>query len=569
MTEEERFKIISNDYADLIIVYNRNMRVFERYPKGTVHIMNEKDAILYAPIEQLTGRVIGQYGYSVVPAVYGLASERSLDASGVRRLRRLPNFDLRGQGVLIGMIDTGIDYTNPVFIHEDGTSKIVSIWDQTIDSGQYPEKYFYGTEYLAESINLALASENPLEIVPSVDENGHGTMLAGIAVGNEVEESDFSGVAPDADLVIVKLKQAKPTLKDYFIIPQEVPAYQENDLMWGLQYVIGTARRLQRPIAICIGVGSSQGSHDGKGAFSSLLSVDANFPGVVVSVAAGNEGNTRRHFYSEINSELGYSTVELSVGDDEIGFSMELWGAAPSTYSIDILSPTGEYIPRIAESLRVNRDISFVFERTTILIDYQMVESSTGDQLILMRFRNPTPGIWRLQVYGRGDLPATFHVWLPMNGFLTENTYFVQSDPYTTITSPGNSQVPITVTAYSPTNNNLYQRSGRGYSRINVTKPEIAAPGVNLLAPTLEQGFIETSGTGTAAAHTAGITALILEWGIVKGNYPGIDTVEVKKFLIRGAQRSPNITYPTRDWGYGILDIYNVFDVLRADTQRR
>jgi len=569
MTEEERFKIISNDYADLIIEYNQNMRVFERYPEGTVQIMNVRTAILYIPIAQLGGRVISQYGYSVVPTLYGLASERSLEASGVRRLRRLPNFNLRGQGVLIGMIDTGIDYTNSVFLHEDGTSKIVSIWDQTIDSGQYPENIFYGTEYLAEAINQALASENPLEIVPSVDVIGHGTMLAGIAAGNEVEESNFSGVAPDSELVIVKLKQAKPILRDYFIIPQDVPAYQENDLMWGVQYVIGIARKLQRPIAICIGVGSSQGPHDGKGAFSGLLSIVADFPGVVVSVAAGNEGNTRRHFYSEINSGLGYSTVELSVGDDEIGFSMELWGAAPSTYSIDILSPTGEYIPRIAESLRVNREISFVFERTTISIDYQMVESSTGDQLILMRFRNPTPGFWRFQVYGRGDLPATFHIWLPMSGFITENTYFVQSDPYTTITSPGNSQVPITVTAYSPTNKNVYQRSGRGYSRIKVIKPEIAAPGVNLLAPSLDQGFIEASGTGTAAAHTAGITALFLEWGIVKGNYPGIDTVEAKKFLIRGAQRSPNITYPNRDWGYGILDINNVFDVLRADTQRR
>jgi subtilisin family serine protease len=569
MTEEERFKIISNDYADLMIEYNQNMRVFERYPNGTVHIMNDRTAILYIPIAQLTGRIIGQFGYSVVPAIYGLASERSLEASGVLRLRRLPNFDLRGQGVLIGMIDTGIDYTNPVFFHEDGTSKIVSIWDQTIDSGQYPENFFYGTEYLAEAINQALASENPLEIVPSVDDIGHGTMLAGIAAGNEVEESDFSGVAPDSELVIVKLKQTKPVLRDYFIIPQDVPAYQENDLMWGLQYVVDFARRLQRPIAICIGVGSSQGSHDGKGAFSNQLSVAADFPGVVVSVAAGNEGNARRHFYSEINSELGYSTVELNVGENEIGFSMEIWGAAPSTYSIDILSPTGEYIPRIAESLRVNRDISFVFERTTILIDYQMVESSTGDQLILMRFRNPTPGIWRFRVYGRGDLPATFHVWLPMNGFITENTYFVQSDPYTTITSPGNSLVPITVTAYNPINNSLYQRSGKGYSRINVIKPEIGAPGVNMLAPTLEQGFLEVSGTGTAAAHTAGITALLLEWGIVRGNYPGIDTVEVKKFLIRGAQRNPNIIYPNRDWGYGILDIYNVFDILRADTQRR
>jgi subtilisin family serine protease len=318
-------------------------------------------------------------------------------------------------------------------------------------------------------------------------------------------------------------------------------------------------------VSICIGLGSSQGSHDGRGALSSLISIGADFPGVVVTVAAGNEGSTRCHFFSEINPDIGYSGVELSVAEGEPGFSMELWGAAPNTYSIDILSPTGEYIPRIAESFRVNRQVSFVFERTTISIDYMMVESSTGDQLILMRFHNPTPGIWRFQVYGRGNLRGEFHIWLPINQFILDNTYFTQSDPYTTITSPGNSPVPITVTAYNPENRNLYQNSGRGYSRIDVIKPELAAPGVNMTVPTLEQGFAQASGTGTAAAHTAGVTALLLEWGIVKGNFPRIDTVEVKKFLIRGAERSPSLTYPNRDWGYGILNIFNAFNVLRAD----
>jgi subtilisin family serine protease len=569
MTEEERARITSNNYVDFLVNYNGNVRVFEQFPNATVHIMNDRFAVLYLPVTQLTARSIGQYGSSVIPAIYGLASERSLEASGITRLRRLPNFNLRGQGVLIGIIDTGIDYTNPVFLHEDGTSKIVSIWDQTIASDQPPQPYAYGAEYTAEQINQALGSETPLDIVPSMDLNGHGTMLAGIAAGSENSESNFSGVVPDAELVVVKLKEAKPTLRDFFVVPSDATAFQENDLMWAVQYVIGTARSIGRPLSICIGVGSSQGSHDGRGALSSLLSVGADFPGIVVTIAAGNEGNARRHFYSEIDSNIGYSNVELNVGEGEAGFSMEIWGTAPNTYSIDILSPTGEYIPRIAESLQVNREISFVFEDTTIQIDYQMVESSTGDQLILLRFRNPTQGIWRFQVYTRGDLRGAFHVWLPVNGFISSDTYFIQSDPYTTVTSPGNSVVPITITAYNPDNNNLYQRASRGYSRIGTIKPELAAPGVNIQAPTLEQGFTQMSGTSAAAAHTTGAAAMLLEWGIVRGNYPGIDSVEVKKFLIRGAQRNTNLTYPNRDWGYGIMDIYNVFDTLRADFQTR
>lgn len=567
MTAEERFKITSNDYADFLVEYNRNIRIFDRFQNATPHIMNDRFAVLYVPVAQLNNRTISQYGYSILPNLYGLSSLRSLEATNIIRLRRLPTFNLRGQGVVVGIIDTGIDYTNPVFLHTDGTTKILSLWDQTIESERYPQNYFYGTEYTADDINQALRSEQPLTVVPSADEIGHGTMLAGIAAGREIPESDFSGVVPDSDLIVVKLKQAKQSLKDFFLFPQNVPCYQENDIMWGVQYIIQRAREINRPVSICIGLGSSQGSHDGRGALSSLLDVSANFPGVCVTIAAGNEGNARRHFYAEIDPDIGFSTVELNVGENEAGFSMELWGAAPNSYSIDILSPGGEYIPRITESLRLNRDISFVFERTTISIDYLMVESSTGDQLILMRFRNPTSGIWRLQVYGRGDLRSTFNIWLPMGDFITNNTYFIQSDPYTTITSPGNAPIPITATAYNPDNNNLYQRASRGYSRTNTVKPDIGAPGVNIQAPNLNHGFTNMTGTSAAAAHTAGVTAMMLEWGIVRGNYPGIDTVEVKKFIIRGAAQNPGLVYPNRDWGYGILDIYNVFDILRVEFQ--
>jgi hypothetical protein len=154
-----------------------------------------------------------------------------------------------------------------------------------------------------------------------------------------------------------------------------------------------------------------------------------------------------------------------------------------------------------------------------------------------------------------------------MNGFISSNTYFTQPDTDTTITSPGDAPVPITVTAYNPSSNNtLYQAASKGYSRDGEIKPDIAAPGVNIPVPTLEHGFALMTGTSAAAAHTAGAIAILFEWAIIRNNYPGIDSVEVKKFLIRGADRSSNLTYPNRDWGYGILDIYNVFDILKANT---
>lgn len=567
MTQEERERITSNDYADLLIAYSGDPSVFRNFQDATVHIINFFLAVVHVPVSQITNNTIKELGYSVMPPLYGMISEASLEASGIRRLRNIPNFNLRGQGVLIGIVDSGIDYTNPVFQYADNTTRIVSIWDQTIQSDNFPEGTYYGTEYTRDQINQALQSENPLEIVPSMDEIGHGTMIAGIAAGNEVLESGFSGVAPDAELVVVKLKQAKPYLKDFFRVPENVVCYQENDAIFGVDYLIKIAAQLNRPIAICLALGTAQGAHDGRGSFSSLLSDYAANTGVGIVIAAGNEGNARRHYYGEIDKTLGYDTVELSVGENESGFSMELWGGAPTTLTIDVLTPSGEYVPRLNAVLDETFTLSFIFESTVIVVDYQIVESQSGDQLILLRFRNPAPGIWRFRVYGEGNLNISYHIWLPMEDFISENTFFVRSNIYTTILSLGNATVPITVTGYNVEDDSLYLNASRGYTRTNVIKPDIAAPGVNIVSPTLNHEFSLVTGTSASAAHTTGVAALLLEWGIVRGAYPNLNSLDMKIFMIRGARRDLEISYPNRDWGYGILDVFNIFDILRSEIQ--
>ncbi|SFR59351.1 S8 family peptidase [Anaeromicropila populeti] len=569
MTVEEQYRITSEDYIDLFIEYNRNEYLLNRFPDSIIHTINPRYAVAYAPASILVPDFISRYGYSSLPHCYGLTSEKSLEASGVYKLRRFPAFRLRGSGVLAGIIDTGIDYTNPIFRREDGTSKIASIWDQTIASAVSPLNTFYGTEYTNEQINKALASSNPLAVVPSTDENGHGTMLAGTIVGKEMPESDFSGVVPDADLIVVKLKQAKQVLMEYYEIPLDVPCYQENDIIWALTYILETARILGRPCSVCIGLGSSQGSHDSRGPLNKMSSFIGDSPGTTVCISAGNEGNSRRHFFSLVDPSIGYSTVDLTVGENEPGFTMELWGTAPNTYSIDILSPTGEYIPRIPESIRFNQQIRFIFENTTIYLNYQLVETHTGEQIIILRFQNPTPGTWKFQVYSKGDLTGSFHIWLPMNGFLSKDTYFVKSNPYTTITSPGNALSPITLTAYDSVNNVLLAQASKGYTRTDIVKPELAAPGGNVVVPTLDHGFTTASGTGLAAAHATGITAIFLEWGIIQNNHPEISSTEIKKYLIRGAKRNGLLEYPNPDWGYGIIDLYNSFNILRGDFPNR
>jgi subtilisin family serine protease len=557
-------RVTSEDYADLLIEYNGDETVFDAFPNATIDRINNILAVVHVPVQDISDQTIIQLGYRVMPSVFGLTSLASLEASGVQRIRTIPGFDLRGQGVLIGIVDTGVDYTNPIFQNADKTSRIYSIWDQSIDSGSPPQGFGYGTEFTRDQINQALRSENPLDVVQSTDNNGHGTMIAGVAGGNEVPDSDFYGIATLSEYVVVRLKPAKNYIKNFYLIPQNAVAFQSTDLFFAISYLLSVKNLLQMPMVLCMALGTSQGSHDGRTEISSFISGIATIPGIAVLISGGNEGNSRRHYYGIVNKATGYDTVEINIGENEQGFSMEIWGQSPSIFSIDIQSPSGEYIPRIAAGMNENRQISFVFESTVIYLDYQMVESQSGDQLIFVRFVKPSPGIWRFNVYERGDLNLGFHIWLPMGNFITENTYFIRSNPYTTILSYGNSEVLMTVTAYNNEDNSLYLNASRGYNRLGAIKPSFAAPGVNITGPTLEKGYTDYSGTGVATAHASGVAAMLLEWGIVRGNLKEMNTVSMKKLIQRGARREVNIEYPNRDWGYGILDVYNVFDSLRT-----
>lgn len=565
MTEDERQQIISEDYADFIIDYRYNPRLLEQYADETVHILNEFYAIVHIPVSTIKDEILKKNSYSNIPKVYGLTSMVSLQASGVYRTQNLPNFNLTGQGVLIGIVDTGIDYLNPVFLNESGTSKIVSIWDQTIASvDKFPFETYWGTEYGVEQINQALTSKTPLEIVPSMDFDGHGTMMAGVAAGTKNETVKFEGVSSGAELVVVKLKQAKEYLRETFLIPKDAVCFQENDIMWGVLYCIQKARQLNRPLALCLGLGTSQTSHSGLDHLSNFLDIMGDFTNVGIVTSLGNEGVLGRHFLGLVTREIRSIPVELNVSENDSNFSMVMWGDFTGFFSIDITSPNGEFIPRIGGGLQGERRLTFVFDETVLTLNYQIVESLTGYQLILFRFQNVSAGVWKFNVYAQGDVASQFHIWLPMGTFITENTYFINPNIYTTLLSPGDASIPITVTAYNPLNEALYPNASRGYTTDNRIKPELAAPGVNYIAPTLNNEFIPYTGTGVAASHTAGIVALFLEWAVVRKKDISVDTIVIKNYMIRGAVRKGNITYPNRDWGYGILSIYNVFDIFRG-----
>ncbi|MDF2608670.1 MAG: hypothetical protein K0R92_144 [Lachnospiraceae bacterium] len=562
MKEEERYKITSNDYADLI--YESEI-ISDRFADiaYSVNEINNKYSTVFLPVSNMTYNSVYKYTYIAIPKCFGLLSATGMEEAGISHLRTMQTNDLKGQGILIGIIDTGIEYTNSLFINVDQSSRIVSIWDQTMESSdKYPKGLYYGTEYKKEEINQALMSEEPLAIVPSTDEIGHGTMLAGIAGGNSTASPYFIGVAPDAEFVVVKLKPAKPYLKDFFCIPESILCYQENDIMMGVTYLKNIAESINRPIAICIGVGTSQGAHMGQCILCEYLNQINTNRGKAVVVAAGNEGNRGHHFYGEILNANEVNTVELNVGEKEQGFAMEFWGDEPSIFSINIITPNGQSILHIIPSFIQQNTIQIEFESTILYIDNQIQESRVGDQFILFRFRNPMSGIWSFQISAIELFPRHFHIWLPIDNFISKGTYFFNADDNTTILMLGNTEEITTITAYNPINATLYYNASKGFTKSGLPKPEVAAPGVNIYAPTIGNSFVNTSGTGIAASHGAGIVALLLEWGIMKGNLPNINGVEVNRILIQGANRNPDLLYPNPEWGYGILDLNNSLELI-------
>ena len=569
--------VASEDFADFIAPYFTTPEEFIR-SQGTdcIDFVNSTLAVVYVPLSTVTPSTYTSYTYSAVPKLYSLLDVTSMDAAGITPAGELPVLNNQGAGVIVGFVDTGINYTDSLFRNVDGSTRIIGIWDQTNNSDNSnnienetakPFSAFsalYGTQYTAEEINLALNSDNPASIVPTRDENGHGTFLASIAAGNRDERAGFSGAAPQASIAMVKLKPAKQYLRDFYLIQDGADAYQENDIMMGVSYLYFLARKYSMPLVVCIPLGTNMGSHMGMSRLGQYLNQVSLSNGSAVITAAGNETGARHHFRAVMDASTDEVTAELRVGEREAGFSMELWAENMGVYTVGFISPTGEVAREISVPLRGENTVSFLLEQTQITVYTQIADVSAGSQFIFMRFENPMSGIWRILIRNSLDIRETFHLWLPVRGFITDETYFLRPDPDTIITDPGNARYPITVTAYDHTKNSIYIHASRGYSLSGRIKPDLAAPGVNILGASVSgRRLTRMSGTSVSAAHLAGAAAILLNWGVLNANYPYLNTPVLKSIFVRGAQRNPALTYPNREFGYGTLNLYEAFLHLR------
>lgn len=575
--------ILSEDTYDIITDFSASE--FLRDETDCYETIGEEFLILYLSGLGIRSPEIDFFPYHNMPKLYGLMQlspsgssdtaplssgeapgatpfdPGALIASGITQVQR-PPLNLTGQGVILCFIDTGIDYRDPAFLDENGNSRILALWDQTIQTGTPPDGLKYGSEYRREDINRALRSEDPYSIVPSLDTNGHGSVLAGVAAGSLVRQgSPYIGAAPNADIVVVKLKECKQYLRNFYLVPDGVPAYQENDIMLAIKYAESFVRLFERPVVICLGLGTNQGDHAGSSSLSRYLSYYAIRRSRAAIVCGGNEGNAAHHYHgmlNELTSEGSFRDVEIRVSEGCLGFWLEIWGTLPDAFNLSLRTPGGENIPELRLGLQQSITYSLIYEKSRVTIDSTLVEENSGEELILVRIQDPTPGIWTFRISAIGSLHnGSFHMWLPITEFLSAPVYFLNPDPSMTLTEPSMAPEVMSVSTYNAENNSFYAESGRGFGRTGQIRPDLSAPGVNV---STIRG--RRTGSSLAAAITAGAVAQFFQWAVIEGNNRLAESREIRSYFIRGAVRTPGLSYPNREWGYGRLNLEETFQAL-------
>lgn len=453
---------------------------------------------------------------------------------------------LTGKGILVACVDSGIDYSHPDFRNQDGRTRILKLWDQSIQ-GNPPKGYVIGTEYTREQINAALEADTREErekLLPSRDLSGHGTGVMGIAAGNgRASDGVYRGVAYESELIVVKLG-----------ISREGGFPRTTELIQGIDYVLRQAVALEKPVALNLSFGNNYGSHSGESLLESYLDGAANLGRSVICVGTGNEGNGALHTSGRL-LEKENEEVVLNVDAYEPTLNVQLWKQYTDEMEVVLIHPNGQIVGPFQEILGPQR---FTVGATEILLYYGKPAPFSLSQELYMEFipKNQyiDSGTWKIRLIPGKIVDGSYDLWLPGGGVLNLGTRFLFPTPETTLTIPSTARKVISVGAYDSRYLSYADFSGRGYTRVTrETKPDLAAPGVNIQTTAPGGGYTVRTGTSFAAPFVTGAAALLMEWGIIRGNDPFLYGEKVKAYLRRGARRMPEGEYPNEKVGYGML----------------
>lgn len=444
---------------------------------------------------------------------------------------------LTGRGVLVAVIDSGIDYFHPDFRNPDGTTRIGLLADQDRDR-----------IYTREEINAALETgsrSSALKLVPSTDPSGHGTAVAAIAAGNGREGNGvYRGVAYESELMVVKLGTP---LTDSFP--------RTTQLMKALDLVVRRARDMNRPLAVNISFGNTYGSHDGTSLLETFINDMSSIGRNVIVAGTGNEGTGAGHRAGSL--VIGQEeNAQLSIAPYETGMGVQLWKSYVDQFSIRLVTPSGEVIGPIDSRLGPQ---TLRYGGTRILIYYGKPSPFSRAQEVYFDFLPVRDyldsGIWTFRLTPERIVTGRYDMWLPSRGILNPSTRFLRPVPETTLTIPSTAANVISVGAYDDSYRAYADFSGRGFTRqTQQVKPDLAAPGVDIVTARRGGGYEAVTGTSFAAPFVTGSAALLMQWGILQGNDPFLYGEKVKAYFTRGARHLPGYdVWPNERLGYGTL----------------
>lgn len=521
----------SDEYVAIIISKNDgSMLELERYSVARCELVFGSYVIFYIPVITyellITNTQIGNGIRSSTPLIMSFDNDDVSIPEDLSSVQNLPA-DYRGGGVLIGIADSGIDLNDPAFKYENGESRIYSMWIQ--DDSEMSESVCFGREYTREEINEGN--------IYMEGDTLHGTNLAKAALK----------VAPDAELVIVKLREASNYYKNMIGVDRGARAFESTDLMLATDFIAQKAKEANRPLSTVVGLVTNQGGHENQTLLELYLSSVALSNGTAVTTAVGNEALSGRHTSFEINNDVGYHDVEINVSEGSENFTMWMWSNITEKVDIAVIPPIGSEIGRIEARNNFFNTYTLNTINSTVTVEYRIPLYRTSSQLTTVYIKKAIPGIWRVRVYGSTAFEK-IDCWLPVSG-LVRGVRFVDPSAGTTVTVPSTAHYVMSVGAYDSLNNRIISTSGRGPARNGMLKPDFVAP--------------SKGSSAISAAISAGVSALLLQWGIERGNNLNINTLSIKSYMIQGAvPLESNTPVPNNIWGYGAINLFNTFDEL-------
>ena len=562
---------LDDGYIDFLVQYEGNIiRAIEEINDiASAFTLDESYAIISA-LESKINKVtsIKEIVYIDSGGVYTLEATSPSEASQALPFHYNPYLNLTGEGTIVGIVDSGIDFFNKDFIKADGTSNIMRIWDQSIQEDEENDNILFGVEYTNEDINNALEKgrEKGSKLVKSIDNNGHGTAVAGIIAGRGNNES-VTGIAKNAEIVMVKLKVAGEKFKKLYASEGRTEyQYRNTDILLGIRYLFNLSKETNKPIVIYIPLGTTVGGHDGSCVIERYIDDLSDSSGVLFVNSTGNEGTGDNHTSGRIEKKGDRHNIELEVGENQTSIFMIIYAKAPDRMGLSIVSPSGDSIDNISPKQKHGVDINFVYEGTTMNVMFVEPSELTGDEVIIVRAENLKPGVWTFILIGEYIVHGTYNSWLLQRELLDENTKFLTPTPDMSVTIPATSYSIISVASYNQNNNATVSSSGRGLTRDGRQCPLISAGGIDAIvtAPNDEKRMV--SGGSVASAVIAGCCLQLLEWGIVKKNDRAIYATKVQTYLMRGTNQRSGYEYPNSQVGYGTIDMKTLFENMRGSA---